>query len=128
MKPTLFLSAASAILAVTFVFPVIVQGAKPLPVLTVKTQKVKVEPAVCIAKAATDRDAAISKALVIVVTALQTRSKALASANVLSDAKKKKAAIKAAEAAFKGTWEKLNTARKTAWTLFNTAAGVCRVG
>ena len=125
MKPALSFSAASAVFTLILAFPVMAQG-KTSPVLTVRAQRIASNPVACLAKAAQTRDATISKALATAVTAIQTRSKAVVAANKLTDAKKKKAAITAADAAFKGTWEKLSAARKNAAVAYTAAAAACQ--
>jgi hypothetical protein len=81
----------------------------------------------CMATAVTTRDSAISAALVPVTTAIQTRGTALAAAWNLTDLAARKAAVKAANTAFNGTWKTFNTARKNAWTAFKTASKACKV-
>ncbi len=81
----------------------------------------------CMATAVTTRDTAISTALATVVTAIQTRGTALAAAWNLTDSAVRKAAVKAANEAFKGSWKTFNTSRKNAWATFKTAAKACKV-
>ena len=81
----------------------------------------------CMAAAVTARDTTISAALAPVTAAIQTRGTALAAAWKLTDPVARKAAVKAANTAFNGTWKTFNTARKNAWNTFKTAAKACKV-
>lgn len=80
----------------------------------------------CMATAVSTRDTAISAALGTVVAAIQTRGTALSNAWKLTDATARKAAIKAANDAFKGTWKTFNKTRMTAWNTYRTSAKACR--
>jgi hypothetical protein len=81
----------------------------------------------CMSAAVSKRDTTISTALQTVVTALQTRGTALSAAWSGTEKAKIKTDVKAANAAFAGTWKKFDTARKAAWVQFATDAKACKV-
>ena len=112
------LSVASAMLALSLVTPVFAEsmmgehGMRPN----------KTVDGACMAAAVTKRDTAISAALQLVVTAIQTRGTALAAAWTAMD----KNAVKAANDAFKGAWKTFDTTRKAVWATFKTDAKACK--
>ncbi len=80
----------------------------------------------CMATAVTTRDTAISAALQLVVTAIQARGTALAAAWTKTDVQERRAAVKAANETFKGTWKTFEKSRKAAWETFRKAAKACK--
>lgn len=124
MKRSLATLAASAALAATLIVPAFAQNASSAASTMTKHGKTTVDTA-CMATAESMRDTAISTALQTVVTAIQKRGQDLSAAWGNADPKARKAAIKAANDAFKGTWQTFNTTRKNAWSQYKTAAKAC---
>jgi hypothetical protein len=124
MKRSLIISMASTIVATSILLPSIAQAETTSSAAT-KQPKKTVDIA-CMATAVTTRDTAISTALNVVVTALQSRGQALSAAWSITDVTARQTAIKAANTAFAGTWKTFNTARNTAWNQYRTAAKACR--
>ncbi len=116
MKRPLLTIAASTLLSLGLVVPAFAATTKAVP---------KTVDTACMATAVSTRDSSISTALATVGTALQTRGQALAAAWKIADPKAQKAALKAANTAFDGSWKTFNAARTAAWNQYKTAAKTC---
>lgn len=124
MKRSLLVAAASTVIVATIAIPAFAEGNGNASSAMMKHPKTTVDTA-CMAAAVTARDTAISTALTAVATAVQTRGQALAAAWGNTDPKARQAAMKAANAAFAGTWKTFGSAKNAAWDQYKTAAKAC---
>lgn len=115
-------------LAAVVILPVLANAA-PKP-----SSRVTVDP-VCVQNAVTKRENAIIAGVdafsTTVKSALQTRRDSLVNAWSITDKNQRRAAIKTAWDAFRGTWKSASTAlrnaRKAAWAQYRTDAKACHI-